>query len=150
MRVTQLLLSNSDKVLFAGTTEGGVHSFIWGADGGAEGGEGGTVGATKEGQQYLIAHGGVTRLGVSSDETQLFVASEDGSLFMLDIHLIEDGEVACPPPSREKPFDPKSSTLDLRPQTLNPRPQTLNPQPQTINPQPSTPNPQPSTLDPKP
>ena len=101
--MTQLLLSNSDKVLFAGTTEGGIHSFIWGADGGAEGGEGGTVGVTKEGQHYLIAHGGVTRLGVSSDETQLFVASEDGSLFMLDIHLIEDGEVKfLVPDLREK------------------------------------------------
>lgn len=108
LRVTQLLLSNSDKVrhlarqqqtlhfpagalccvvagthvregcgagrrtdcslfqvLFVGTTEGSVQTYMWGADTTAE------SASVKEGQQYLISVGGVTRIGTTTDETQV-------------------------------------------------------------------------------
>lgn len=82
MRVQQLLLSNSDKILFAGTAEGQVTAIIWG-----------TEGDPREGQQYVVSRGAVTRMGQSADDCVLFVASDDGTLFQFDVHLMENGEV---------------------------------------------------------
>ena len=42
-RVQQLILSNRDKVLFAGTAEGSVCAYMWGAEG-----------QPTEGQQYQV------------------------------------------------------------------------------------------------
>jgi len=98
IRVTQLLLSNNDKILFAGTTDGAVQSYIWAMD---------STEGIREGQQYLVSKGAVTRMGASADESQLFLASEDGTLFMFDVHLMEEGEVA-----EKKAIDP-ANFLDV-------------------------------------
>merc|ERR1719199_660328 len=78
-RVQQLLLSNNDKVLFAGTAEGSVWAHMWG-----------TEGQPVEGQQYQIAKGPITAMAVSADDCTLFAAGEDGTLFQFDIHLTDN------------------------------------------------------------
>merc|ERR1719199_1217624 len=78
-RVQQLLLSNNDKVLFAGTAEGSVWAHMWG-----------TEGQPVEGQQYQIAKGPITALAVSADDCTLFAAAEDGALFQFDIHITDN------------------------------------------------------------
>ena len=80
-RVQQLLISNSDKVLVAGTAEGTVSAMVWGSEG-----------AVKEGTPLALAEG-ITALGVTHDDCILFVGTEDGMLFQFDIHLMENGEV---------------------------------------------------------
>jgi hypothetical protein len=76
-RVQQLLLSNNDKILFAGSAEGSITCHMWGTE------------TPTEGQQYHIARGPVTALAASADDCTLFAAGEDGSLFQFDIHLTD-------------------------------------------------------------
>eukprot|EP00960_Hanusia_phi_P017910 526648-Hanusia_phi.AAC.1 len=70
MRVQQLLLSNNDKILFAGTAEGLILSYIWGVEG-----------LITEGPHYVVARGNVTRMATTPDDCILFVTSEDGTVF---------------------------------------------------------------------
>ena len=76
-RVQQLLLSNNDKILFAGSAEGTITCHMWGSE------------TPTEGQQYHISRGAVTALASSADDCTLFAAGEDGSLFQFDIHLTD-------------------------------------------------------------
>ncbi|KAJ1478335.1 WD40-repeat-containing domain protein [Baffinella frigidus] len=80
-RVQQLLLTNGDKILIAGTMEGTVSAVVWGSEG-----------VVKEGTPVAVAEG-ITALGVTKDDCILFVGTEDGMLFQFDIHLMEHGEV---------------------------------------------------------
>ena len=78
-RVQQLLLSNNDAVLFAGSAEGSVAAHMWGAEG-----------PPVPGQQYHISAGGITALAASADDCVLFAAAEDGALFQFDIHITDN------------------------------------------------------------
>ena len=68
-RVTQLALSSSDRLLFAGTQGGGVQIFGWPFEAG-------------ECLQHLQVHcAPITRMCLAHDESCLFTASEDGQVF---------------------------------------------------------------------
>ncbi len=81
-KLTHLLLMNTDKILFAGTQSGSIQTYIWG-----------TEETVTEGQEYILSQGPVTVMRPSPDDTHMFVGTEDGCVFVFEVHLVENGEV---------------------------------------------------------
>lgn len=72
--LTQVLLSHSGKMMFAGTANGSIMAmkFPFGADAGVH-------------MEHMAHSGQITRLRISCDDQFLFSAAEDGSLYIFKI-----------------------------------------------------------------
>jgi WD40 repeat protein len=87
--LTQLVLSNSNKFLFAGTAKGAVRIYEWPL--------------TEAYHEFQVHTGPVNALRISADDKYLFSASEDGSIFVLLVQPIENGnEIQVAPPDRRQ------------------------------------------------
>ncbi|KAI8611737.1 WD40-repeat-containing domain protein [Chytriomyces sp. MP71] len=72
--LTQLAISNSGRMMFAGTAKGALRSMKYPLTGEAE-----------DFQQHQVHSAGVSRFRVSCDDTMLFSAGEDGTVYLFKV-----------------------------------------------------------------
>ncbi|KNC99492.1 uncharacterized protein SPPG_04888 [Spizellomyces punctatus DAOM BR117] len=72
--LTQLVLSNSGRMLFAGTASGTIRAIKYPLSGHAD-----------DFQEHIAHSGAITKLRVSYDDQYLFSASEDGTIYVFKI-----------------------------------------------------------------
>eukprot|EP00937_MAST-01D_sp_MAST-1D-sp2_P001084 g1084.t1 len=86
--LTALVLSHSNKMLFAGTSQGAVRLYPW------------PLTQECEFSEFQLHSGPVSRLRLTPDDAYLFSSSEDGSLFALQVSP-EGATHVAPPDSRQ-------------------------------------------------